>query len=173
MKTVFNLRKVDLAEKDQKFIEKKLTRLNKFFSDDAIATVTVSKTRKNMNTEVTVSEKGMYFRAERMGESVTACVDEIIDLLIRQIRKNKTKLEKRLYQGATMNFDNEYTDEEVYNIARTKKVYLKPMDSEEAILEMNMLGHTFFMFLDIESGKVCVAYKRLDGDYGILQAEQL
>ena len=170
MKTVFNLRKVELLGKEQKLIEKKLTRLYKFFSDDAIATVTVSKTRDIMEAEITVSEKGMIFRAERSGKSVTACVDEIIDLLIRQIRKNKTKLEKRLYQGAPMNFDTEYTDEEDYNVIKTKKISLKPTDIEDAILEMNMLGHNFFMFMNTD-GKVCVVYKRNDGDYGILEAE--
>lgn len=173
MKNVFNLRKVDLAEKDQKLIEKKLTRLNKFFSDDAIATVTVSKIKDNMNVEITVSEKGMYFRAERSGKSVTACVDEIIDLLIRQIRKNKTRLEKRLYQGVPMSFEDDYTDQEVYNIIRTKKVYLKPMDTENAILEMNMLGHSFFMFLNEDNQKISVVYKRNDGDYAILEAEKM
>lgn len=173
MKTVFNLRKVEVSEHDKGIIDKKLTRLDKFFSADAIATITVSKTRENMNVEVTVSEKGMYFRAERKDKSVTACVDEIIDLLTRQIRKNKTRLEKRLYQGVSMNFDNEFVDEDVYDIIKHKKVYLKPMDAEEAILEMNMLGHTFFMFLDEESGKVCVVYKRKDGDYGLLESELL
>ena len=171
MKNVFNLRKVSLFEKEQKLIEKKLTRLDKFFSDDAIATVTVSKVRENMNVEITVSEKGMYFRAERSDKSVTACVDEIIDLLIRQIRKNKTRLEKRLYQGAAMNFDSEYTDEEDYNIIRTKSVYLKPCSAEDDILEMNMLVHTFFMFLNEGTDKVSVVYKRKDGDYGILEAQ--
>ncbi|MBP3481462.1 MAG: ribosome-associated translation inhibitor RaiA [Clostridia bacterium] len=173
MKTVFNLRKVEVSEQDKGIIDKKLTRLDKFFSADAIATITVSKTRENMNVEVTVSEKGMYFRAERTDKSVTACVDEIIDLLTRQIRKNKTRLEKRLYQGVSMNFDNEFVDEDVYDIIKHKKVYLKPMDAEEAILEMNMLGHTFFMFLDEASGKVCVVYKRKDGDYGLLESEML
>ena len=173
MKTVFNLRKVEVSEHDKGIIDKKLTRLDKFFSADAIATITVSKTRENMNVEVTVSEKGMYFRAERTDKGVTACVDEIIDLLTRQIRKNKTRLEKRLYQGVSMNFDNEFVDEDVYDIIKHKKVYLKPMDAEEAILEMNMLGHTFFMFLDEESGKVCVVYKRKDGDYGLLESEML
>ena len=173
MKTVFNLRKVEITERDKSIIEKKLTRLDKFFSADAIATITVSKTRENMNVEVTVSEKGMYFRAERTDKSVTACVDEIIDLLIRQIRKNKTRLEKRLYQGMAMNFDNEYIDEDPYEIIKRKTVYLKPMDSEEAILEMNMLGHTFFMFLNEENGKICVVYKRYDGDYGLLESETL
>ena len=173
MKTVFNLRKVEVSEQDKGIIDKKLTRLDKFFSADAIATITVSKTRENMNVEVTVSEKGMYFRAERTDKSVTACVDEIIDLLTRQIRKNKTRLEKRLYQGVSLNFDNEFVDEDVYDIIKHKKVYLKPMDAEEAILEMNMLGHTFFMFLDEASGKVCVVYKRKDGDYGLLESEML
>lgn len=171
MKTTFNLRKVGLFEKEQKMIEKKLTRLDKFFSDDATATVTVSKVRDIMETEVTVSEKGMIFRAERSGKSVTACVDEIIDILIRQIRKNKTRLEKRLYQGAAMNFDNEYTDEEDYNIIRTKKVYLKPMSAENAILEMNMLGHSFFLFINEDNNKTTVVYKRNDGDYALLEAE--
>ncbi len=72
-----------------------------------------------------------------------------------------------------MNFDNEFVDEDVYDIIKHKKVYLKPMDAEEAILEMNMLGHTFFMFLDEASGKVCVVYKRKDGDYGLLESEML
>ena len=171
MKTIFNLRKVEVPQKDKDLIEKKLTRLDKFFSSDAIATVTVSKTRENMNVEVTVSEKGMYFRAQRMEKSVTACIDEITDLLIRQIRKNKTRLEKRLYDGIAMNFDNEYFDEDEYDIIKRKKVYLKPMDAEEAILEMNMLGHTFFMFLNEETGKVCVVYRRLDDDYGLLESE--
>lgn len=173
MKTVFNLRKVEVTERDKNIIDKKLTRLDKFFSADAIATITVSKTRENMNVEVTVSEKGMYFRAERADKSITACVDEIIDLLIRQIRKNKTRLEKRLYQGAAMNFDNEYIDEDAYEIIKHKKVYLKPMDAEEAILEMNMLGHTFFMFLNAENNKVCIVYKRRDGDYGLLESEMM
>jgi len=173
MKTVFNLRKVEITNRDEDMIEKKLTRLEKFFSHDAIATVTVSKTRGNMNVEVTISEKGMYFRAARNNKSATACVDEIIDLLIRQIRKNKTRLEKRLYQGEVMDFDNEFIDEESYNVIKNKKVYLKPMDAEEAILEMNMLGHSFYMFLNEENGKICVAYKRLDGDYGILVSEIL
>ena len=173
MKIVFNLRKVDVSDKDTKLIEKKLTRLDKFFSDSSIATITVSKTRENTNVEVTVAEKGMFFRAERHGKSLTACVDEIIDLLVRQIRKNKTRLEKRLYQGAPMNFDNEFVDEEEYNIVKSKSVYLKPMDQEEAILEMNMLGHSFFMFLNEDTHKVCVVYRRHDGDYGLLEAETI
>jgi len=171
MKTVFNLRKVDVTEKDTMLIEKKLTRLEKFFSSSAIATVTVSKTKENNNVEVTVAEKGMYFRAERSGKSLTACVDEIIDILTRQIRKNKTRLEKRLYEGVPMGFDNEYFDEEEYNVVKSKSVHLKPMDQEEAILEMNMLGHSFFMFLDETTHKVCVVYRRYDGDYGLLEAE--
>ena len=173
MKTVFNLRKVEVAEKDTKLIEKKLTRLEKFFSDGAIATITISKTRENINVEITVAEKGMFFRAERSDKSLTAAVDEIIDILIRQIRKNKTRLEKRLYEGTPMSFDNEYIDEDEYKIVKTKSVYLNPMDREEAILEMNMLGHTFFMFIDIDTHKICTVYRRHDGDYGILEAETI
>ena len=170
MKTVFNLRKVELDEKQKKIIEKKLTRLDKFFSAEAAAVVTVSKIRENFSVEVTVTEKGMYFRAERTNKNPTACVDEIIDILIRQIRKNKTRLEKRLYQGEPLDFDNEFYDEESYNIIKHKVVDLEPMDAEEAILEMNMLGHSFFMYLDEVTKKICVVYRRHDGDYGILES---
>lgn len=173
MKTVFNLRKTEISDKDRKMIEKKLTRLDKFFSDNASATITVSKAKDDFGVEITVSEKGMYFRAERKNRSVTACVDEIIDLLIRQIRKNKTRLEKRLYQGAPMNFDNEYTDEDTYTVVRHKKVELTPMSVDDALLEMNMLGHSFFMFLDEKTDHVSVVYKRLDGDYGILESQTM
>ncbi len=171
MKTKFNLRKTKLFEKEMLLIEKKLTRLDKFFSDGANATVTVNKVRENMSVEITVTDKGMMFRAERSGKSVTACVDEIIDLLTRQIRKNKTRLEKRIYQGAPLAFDNEFVDEEDYNIIKTKKIALTPMDDEQAILQMNMLGHNFFLYKDEKTLNVCVVYKRNDGDYGIIETE--
>lgn len=171
MKTNFNLRKTNLFEKDQQLIIKKLTRLDKFFSDNAQATVTVNKIRENMAVEIMVKDKGMMFRAERKGKSATACVDEIIDLLVRQIRKNKTRLEKRVYQGTPLQFDTEFVDQEDFNIVKTKKIVLESMDTEQAILQMNMLGHTFFVFKNDETGNVCVVYKRNDGDYGIIEAE--
>lgn len=171
MKTNYNLRKTRVFEKDQQLIEKKLTRLDKFFSDDAVATIKVDRIKETMVVEVTIADKGMKFRAERSDKSVTACVDEIIDLLTRQIRKNKTRLEKKLYQGTPISIDSEYVDEEDYNVIKTKRITLAPMDVEDAILEMNMLGHTFFLFRDIATEKICVVYKRLDGDYGVLEAE--
>lgn len=171
MNTKFNLRKVTLNSKDQELIEKKLTRLDKFFSENAVATVTVNKVRENMVAEVAITDKGMMFRAERQDKSVTACVDEVIDLLTRQIRKNKTRLEKRLYQGAPLGFDTGYVDEEDYNIIKRKQITLTPMDAEEAILEMNMLDHSFFLFKDIDTEKICVVYKRNDGDYAVIEAQ--
>lgn len=171
MKTTFNLRKTRVYEKDQQLIEKKLTRLDKFFSDDAAATVKIDRVKETMVVEITVIDKGMTFRAERSDKSVTACVDEVIDLLTRQIRKNKTRLEKKLYQNTPMQIDTEYVDEEDYNVIKTKRITLVPMDVEDAILEMNMLGHSFFLFRDIATEKTCVVYKRLDGDYGVIEAE--
>lgn len=171
MKTTFNLRKTTLFEKNQQLIEKKLTRLDKFFSDDAYATVTVNKVKDSVAVEVVVSDKGMMFRAERSGKSVTACVDEIIDILTRQIRKNKTRLEKKLYQGMPIHIDSAFVDEEDYNVIKTKRIKLTALDVDDAILEMNMLGHSFFLFRDIATQKVCVVYKRLDGDYGVIEAE--
>jgi len=171
MKTKFNLRKVTLNDKDQLLIEKKLTRLDKFFSENAVATVTVNKVRENMVAEVAINDKGMMFRAERSDKNVTACVDEVVDLLTRQIRKNKTRLEKRLYQGAQMNFDVGYVDQDEYVIAKRKQISLTPMDVEDAILEMNMLDHSFFLFKDIDTKKTCLVYKRKDGDYAVIETE--
>ena len=123
-----NLRKTRVYEKDQQLIEKKLTRLDKFFSDDAVCTVKVDRVKETMVVEITVIDKGMTFRAERSDKSVTACVDEVIDIITRQIRKNKTRLEKKLRENAFNAFNFESADdvlEEEFKIVKTKKYKLK------------------------------------------------
>jgi len=158
--------------------EKKIGKLDRFFFDGAEAKVT-AKVEKNVKiVEVTIVNKGVIFRAQERSDDMMEALDRCVDVLIRQIRKNKTKLEKKIKD---VNFDisdfigleeEENEEEEVFNVVRTKYVPLKPQSVDEAILQMNMLGHTFFMFRDDETDEICLIYQRKDGGYGLLIPEK-
>lgn len=151
--------------------EKKLSKIDKFFGDESEAKITATAEKTKKIVEITVFHNNIIFRAEESGDDFNEALDKCVDLLIRQIRKNKTKLEKRLRTGA---FDS-YTDdahipeETEYEIIRTKSLNVKPQSVDEAILQMNMLGHKFYMFLNNESDAINVVYRRDDGGYGLLE----
>ena len=171
MKLTINARKVTMRPSFTERTQQKLSKLDKFFSDDAEYTVAIQPAPRNqLQVEATVRSNGMLYRAEASAEDANDAVDTLIDLLIRQIRKNKTRLEKRLRSGA---FEAEEPvaaePEEEYRVVRTKSFSVKPLDVDEAILQMNMLGHQFFMFQNIDTGAVNVVYRRRDGDYGLLE----
>ena len=151
-------------------IEKKLTKFDKFFGEDTEAFVTC-KTRKGVKIlEITVNYGGATFRSEEESDTFITALDRAVEGLERQIRKNKTKVEKMVKRGAfviTEDDDDEYEEEGEFNI-RVKTFPFKPMTAEEAILQMNLIGHTFYAFTDSESGDVCVVYKRKDGAYGLI-----
>jgi putative sigma-54 modulation protein len=152
----------------------KLSKLDKYFFDESEATVTFSKKRNNVNLEVTIYASNTFFRSEIEDETFQNALDRSIDTIERQIRKNKTRLEKRLREGV---FDTGYTaddyidDEPEFKI-RTKTFSFKPMSPEEAILQMELLGHEFFVFEDQDTADTCVVYKRKDGDYGLIVPER-
>lgn len=154
--------------------EKKLSKVARFFDDDAEAKVTATVEKSCQIVEVTVSSRGMIFRAEESAQNMNEALDDCIDSIIRQIRRNKTRLEKRLRTG---NFDSiiaeteSADEEESYEVVRTKAVVLKPESVEEAILQMNLLGHMFYMFRNAETSEINVVYKRKDGGYGVLVPE--
>ena len=165
-------RKITLRPSFTERTEQKMSKLDKFFSDDAVCTVTVSQAPRNtMRVEATVRSNGMIFRAETTEEDINDAVDRLVDLLVRQIRKNKTRLEKRLRTGAFVEPAGavEPVAEEEYRIVRTKSFSVKPLDVEEAILQMNLLDHEFFMFVNADTGDINVVYRRQDGDYGLLE----
>lgn len=170
MKTTYVTKKMTLSEKEKQLVEKKLNKLNKFFTEEATATLTFTVVREEVTVEVTVKDHGMLFRGERSAVDKMMALDEIIDLLIRQVRKNKTRLSKSLYTEEP-DFDPWDEGEEDFNLVRTKEVFLRPMDLDEAIMQMNLLDHNFFMFLDSETDKVSVVYRRKDGQYGLLRSE--
>lgn len=155
-------------------VEKKLRKFDKFFGEDTEAFVTC-KTRKGVKIiEITVNYGGTTFRCEEESETFITALDRAIEGLERQIRKNKTRLEKTVKRGAfviTEEDDDEYVEEDSFEI-RVKTFPFKPMTPEEAILQMNLIGHSFFAFKDAVSGEVCVVYKRKEGSYGLIVPEE-
>ena len=140
-----------------------------FFPDGADATVTFSTVKDKECLEIMLSYKGMYFRSEEKNLTFLNALDECVEIIDGQIRKNKTRLEKRIRTGVDIPvYDgDDFEEEGEFNI-RTKTFPMRPMSPEEAILQMNLLGHTFFMFANAESGDICVVYKRKDNDYGMI-----
>ncbi len=172
MKITITGRKVAIRPSFTERTEKKLSKLDKFFEADAAADVTVSmETAAKQRVEVTIRCNGLVFRAEETAEDANDAVDRLIDILLRQIRKNKTRLEKRLRAGAFTDGFPAEEEEAEYRLVRSKSFPVKPMDPEEAILQMNTSGHQFYMFRNMDSGEINVVYRRRDGDYGLLEPD--
>lgn len=153
--------------------EKKLRKVEKFFGDSASAKVTATVEKNTQAVEITVFNDGMIFRSQAKAENMNDALDSCVDLLIRQIRKNKTRLEKRIRSEAFDDFvGQDAVEEEVeFELVRTKSIPIKPQSVEEAILQMNMLGHQFYMFRNAENESIAVVYKRDDGGYGLIEPE--
>lgn len=168
-------RQMDVPKDFYELAEKKLSKYDKFFKDDATAHVTLRKRKTGSEIlEVTITSAGMMFRGEEEDSTFQNALDAVMDSIERQLRKNKTKLEKRLREGV---FPKEIVEESVEepvssstydSPVRIKEFVLKPMSTDEAILQMNMLGHQFFVFLDQDTMKTCVVYQRKDGRYGLI-----
>ena len=170
MKITMTGRKVTLRPTFVERTETKLSKLDKFFDTDAAADVTVTAERDLHRVEVTIRCSGMVFRAEEAAEDMNEAVDRLVDILLRQIRKNKTRLEKRLRSGAFVDsIEPEAEESETYRIVRSKSFPVKPLDVEEAILQMNLTGHQFYMFRNMDSGEINVVYRRKNGDSGRLE----
>ena len=171
-------RKVNLKDSFKEKAERKLGKFARFFSDDAVAHITVTVEKNRQTVEVTVKDSGLIYRAEAVAEDMAEALDRVCDLLIRQIHKNKTKLERRLRSGAFMSLADEsaekhkdVVDETEYKIIRSKRFGLRPIPVDEAVLRMNMLGHQFYMFQNAETGNINVVYRRQNGDYGLIEPE--
>jgi putative sigma-54 modulation protein len=174
MKTIIVSRQTDVPEELKTIIEVKLAKYDKYFRDDALAAIKLSRLRGRERVEITITSSGIIYRGEESDSTFRNALDLALDSIMRQIRKNKTKLEKRLRAGALSDFytgaehsaDAEPEDEDI--IIRTKSFQIKPMSPEEAILQMNLLGHDFFVFSDSHTGETNVVYRRHDGAYGLI-----
>ena len=170
MKITIYAKQMTVRESLKSAIEKKLSKFDKFFGSETEAAVTC-KTRKGVKIiEITINYASTTFRCEQESDTFITALDRAIEGLERQIRRNKTRLEKTVRSGAFIideDDDDEYEEEKEF-VIRTKAFPFKPMSPEEAILQMNLLGHSFFAFTDDTTGFAAVVYKRKDGDYGML-----
>jgi putative sigma-54 modulation protein len=168
---------IEVTEGLRSAIDKKLSRLDKFFEEDMEAFVTLNVEKARQIIEVSINFNGVLLRSEEANEDMYVAIDIVSDKLERQIRKHKTKLERKYHTNVPLKYKNipqyEYRDEELRNpeIVKTKKFAIKPMSSEEAVLQMELLGHDFFVYSNDESGEVNVVYKRKDGNYGLIEPE--
>jgi len=147
--------------------EKRVAKLDKFFENPEV-NVLYSKKRNLQIAEITVYANGTIFRSEVESETFNNSLDEAVENIIRQIRKYKTKLERDLRAGAFDAYDDDYELDEPEIEIRTKTFPVKPMSVEEAILQMNLIGHMFFVFRDASTSEICVVYKKKDGKYGLI-----
>ena len=175
MKTINLGRQMNVWNDFKLLIENKLEKLDKYFAEEAEATVTLSKKRNLRNIEVTILAGGTIFRSEVAKEDFRCALDEALETIERQIRKNKTMLSKRLRDNAFAEVETfeplDELEQEVIGITKVKKFYLTDMTPEDAVLQMNLLGHSFYMFRDITNNKVCVVYPRENGEYGLIVPE--
>ena len=148
--------------------EKRIAKVDKFFDSNSEVNVIYSNKRNLLISEITVFAKGTIFRSEVDSETFNNSLDEAIENIIRQIRKYKTKVERDLRTDAFATIEEDFVLDEPEMELRVKTFPIKPMTTEEAILQMNLLGHMFFVFRDASSSDVCVVYKRKDGAYGLI-----
>lgn len=175
----FNIRgqKLEVTEPIRKYIESKIGKIDKYLEnpDEITANVVVRVRGIDQIVEATIPTKKIILRGEESHEDLYAAIDLVSEKLERQIRRNKARLsEKRnkdMFIDFNMDFEINESEEEVQNVVKRKTIDVKPMSEEEAILQMNLLGHTFFVFKDMEDNSTCVLYKRKDGNYGVIEAK--
>lgn len=175
MKYIIRGKKVKVTNDLKDYAENKLSKLDKYFSqeEEFTATVVIRLSEPNYKVEVTIPVKKIILRAEESHKDPFAAIDLIIDKLERQIRKNKTRMSKKVIKDKFPGFVTDFKVEKVENdkskIVKRKSVELKPMSEDEAILQMNLIDHTFFIFRNSKTGDIEVIYKREDGNYGLIK----
>ncbi|MBQ6323369.1 MAG: ribosome-associated translation inhibitor RaiA [Bacilli bacterium] len=177
MEIIIHGDKLKITKAMDTYIKEKLEKLEKYLenSDTVRANVIVKVKNHEQTVEITIPLKSFILRSEETQDDFYAAVDKTIDRLERQIRKNKTKLmSKKLKPSYDFNLSTIELDEEEENdkkILKRKTVEVKPMNEEEAILQMELLGHQFYMYKDADTDKYAVVYKRKDGNYGVIESE--
>ena len=174
MKLTVRGNKLEVTDSIRNYVEEKLGKLHKYFeeADEINANVLFRIQGKNQIVEVTVPIKKYILRAEEANEDLYASIDLVVEKLERQIRKNKTRIKERKVKDIpVINFEAIIEEEPKTTIVKRKSVEMKPMDEEEAVLQMELLGHEFFVFQDIDTDSISVLYKRKDGNYGIIETK--
>ncbi len=170
---------MDVTDSLKSYAEKKISKLDWFFGPEAEAQVKFALEKGGRNiAEITINQRGLLFRAEESSTDMYASIDSAVDKISGQIRRHRTKLDKK-YRSPAPNPAPEFIEQEPVQIeeverklVRVKRFLVKPMSVEDAITQLEQLGHSFYMFDNAENGKVCVLYVRRDGDYGLLEPEK-
>jgi putative sigma-54 modulation protein len=175
MKFIVTGKNIDVTGALKEKAIKKVGKIEKFFPVDTEAHITLSVQKNRHIVEVTIPFKGGLLRAQEENEDMYASIDKVVDSLEGQIRRNKTKIERK-YHASGLSFegvDFEQHEDEAndFSVVRSKKFSIKPMTIEEAILQMNMLGHAFFMFLNADTQEANVVYRRKGGNYGLIEPD--
>ncbi len=173
MKPIIIARKFTVTDDVRERIGKKLSKLDKFFPTDTEATVTLFQERGRETVEITIFRNGTIFRAEETDRTYANALDTAIDILVRKIRKNRTRLEKSHRKDSPIlplePASEPSEDEEEIRITKYKKFEILPMTPEEAVMQMNLLSHEFYLFRNAENGAINVVYRRKDFEYGIIE----
>ncbi len=171
---------MDLTDALRDVTEKKMGKLDKYFQKDIQGNVTFSSEKNRKIIEVTINLPGTIIRAEESSDDMYASIDKAVDVLERQVRKYKTRLQNKYKNTETIKFENltplnekekEQEEDDSPKIVRRKRFVLKPMHEEEAVLQMELLGHNFFVYMDGDTGDTNIVYKRKDGNYGLIEPD--
>lgn len=165
---------IEVTEGLRSSIEEKIGKLDKYFSSDTVAMVTLSVEKERQKIEVTIPVKGNIIRAEEVSNDMYVSIDLVEEIIERQLRKYKTKIVESKQAAGAFNrqfVEDDYEEEPEIKIVRSKKFGIKPMDPEEACIQMELLGHNFYVFSNSETDEVNVVYKRKNGTYGLIEPE--
>ena len=177
MKFIIRGQKIDVTEAIKKYIEEKIGRLDKYFENpsELTATVVVRIRGKEQIVEVTIPAKKVILRGEEANTDLYASIDLVSDKIERQIRKNKTKMQtkkaKPVFEDFAMDFDINEEETNANLIVKRKTIDMKPMSEDEAVLQMELVGHSFFIFKNSITNNISVVYKRTDGNYGLIDTK--
>ena len=174
MRYTISGKNIDITPGLKNAVENKLSKLERYFSPDTEAQVTLSVEKGRQKIEVTIPIKGTIIRAEQDSDDMYVSIDLVEEIIERQIKKYKTKIIDKKQSAASFSdtfIQEEVEYEEAVNIVKTKRFAMKPMDPEEACLQMELLGHNFFTFLNSETEQINVVYKRKANSYGLIEPE--
>ena len=174
MRFIITGRNIDVTEGLRNAVQEKIGKLSKYFSDDTEVHVTLSVEKERQKIEVTIPVKGNIIRSEQVSSDMYVSIDLVEEIIERQLKKYKNKIIDK--NQARENFkaeyiDKDYDEDDTIKIIRTKKFGIKPMDPEEACVQMELLGHNFYVFRNSETDEVNVVYKRKSNTYGLIEPE--
>ena len=174
MKFVILGRNIEVTPGLKAAVEDKLGKLDKYFNPDTEVHVTLSVEKERQKIEVTIPVKGSIIRSEQVSNDMYVSIDLVEEIIERQLKKYKNRIieKKQSAQAFSQSYiDNDYADEDEIKIVRTKKVDIKPMYPEDACVQMELLGHSFYVFCNAETDQVNVVYKRKGDSYGLIEPE--